>query len=64
MKQSLVFPFFCHISATTRQIESNKVWNSKLKLDLCNCVKTEIIEFIAPPQKPQKGHNFFGTPST
>ena len=47
------FAFFLyHKSATTCQIDSNKVPNSKLKPDLCNCVKTEIIESTAPPQWP------------
>ena len=36
--------------ALTCQIDSNKVSNSKLKLELCNRVKTEIIESTAPPQ--------------
>ena len=50
LKQPLILPFLCHKSATTCQIDSNKVSNSKLKLDLCNCVKIEIIEPTAPTQ--------------
>ena len=46
---SLILPFPCHKSATTSQIDSNKVSDSKLKLYLCNCVKIEIIEPTAPP---------------
>ena len=49
LKQSLILAFLCHKSATTRQIDSNKISNSTLKLELCNCVKTEIIESTAPP---------------
>ena len=43
LKQPHILPFLCHKSATTDQIDSNKVSNSKLKLDLCNYVITEII---------------------
>ena len=47
LKQSLILPFRYHKSATRYQINSskvsNKVWNSKLKPDLCNCAKTEIV---------------------
>ena len=50
LKQPLILPFLCHKSATTCQIDSYKVSNSKLKPDLCNCVKIEIIEFTTPPQ--------------
>ena len=39
LKQSLILACICHKSATTCQVDSNKVSNSKLKLDLCNCVK-------------------------
>ena len=42
LKQPLILPFLCHKSATTCKIGSNKVSNSKLKSDLCNCVKIEI----------------------
>ena len=48
--QLLNLPFLRHKSATIRQIDSYMVSNSKLKLDLCNCVKFEIIEPTAPPQ--------------
>ena len=62
LKQPLIFPYLCHKSVTTCQIESYKVSKFKLKLDLCNCVKTEMIEATAPPQQPQKrGTTFFGT---
>ena len=47
LKQPLILPFLRHKSATTCQIDSNKVSNSKLKLDLC---KSEIIESTAPPK--------------
>ena len=50
LMQPLILPFLCHKSATTFQIDSNKVSNSKLKPDLCNCVKIEIIDSTAPPQ--------------
>ena len=52
LKQPLILPrlLFCQKSATTRQIDSYKGSNSKLKPDLCNSVKTEMIESIAPPQ--------------
>ena len=53
LKQPLVLPFLCQ-SATTCQIDSYKVSNSKLKVDQCNCVKTEIIENTAPPQYAHK----------
>ena len=33
-----------------------------MKPDLCNCVQTKIIEFIAPPQQPHMGQKCFGTP--
>ena len=42
-KFPLILPCFYHKSATTCQIDSNKVSNSKLKHDLCSCVKSEII---------------------
>ena len=32
LKQSLTLPFICHKSATVRQIDSNEVSNSMLKL--------------------------------
>ena len=49
-KQSLILPFLCDKSASNCQIDSYKVSNSKLKSDLCNCVKIEKIESTAPPQ--------------
>ena len=54
LKQPLVLPFYCYKSASTHQIDSNKVSNSKLKPGLCNCVKTGITELMAPPQQPHK----------
>ena len=50
LKQPLILPFLCHKSATTCQIHSYKVSNSKLEPELCNSVKTMIIESTAPPQ--------------
>ena len=50
LKQPLISPFLDHKSATTCQIDSYKVSNSKLKPDLCNCVKSEIIEFTTPSE--------------
>ena len=50
---------------TTSQIDSNKVLKSKLKPDLCKCVKTEIIESMTPPQQRHKrgtGPNFLAHP--
>ena len=58
----IILLFLCHESATMCQIDSNKVSNSKLKPDLSNCVKTEVIEPTAPPQWPHKqGSIFWGT---
>ena len=54
LKQPLILPFLCRKSATTSQIDSYKVLNSKLKPDLCNCLKLEMIESTAPPQQPHK----------
>ena len=54
LKQPLILPFLCHKSATTCQIDSYKISNRKLKRDLCNCVKTDIIVSKAPPQFPYK----------
>ena len=59
LKQPLLLPFLCHKSATTCHIESCKVSNSKLKLDLCNCAKTEISESTAPPQQQHKRDTIF-----
>ena len=60
LKQPHILPFFCHKSATTCQIDSYKVSNSKLKPDLSKCAKTEIIELTAPPQQQNKqGANFW-----
>ena len=49
-KQPLTLLFLHPKSATTCQIDSYTVSNFKLKPDLCNCVKTEIIESTASPQ--------------
>ena len=62
LKQQQILPFLYHISATTCQIDSKKVSNSKLKPDLCSCVKTEMIEFTVPPQQPYKRGTIFGHP--
>ena len=59
LKQLITLPFLYHKSATTRQINSYKVSNCKLKSYLCNNTKSEIIEFIAPPQQPRKRGKFF-----
>ena len=48
IKLPLILLFLGHKSETTCQIDSNKVSNSKLKLDLCNFVKSEMIEPTAP----------------
>ena len=47
LKQPLICLFLCHESATTRQMNPYKASNSKLKPDLCNSVKTEMIEYTA-----------------
>ena len=62
LKQGLILSFLCHKLATTCQIDSNKVSNSKLKPVQCNCVKTKMIDATAPPQQPHKGAHIFGTP--
>ena len=54
LKQPLILPFRYHKSAITCRIDSNEVSNSKLKAELCSCVKTEMIESTAPPQQPHK----------
>ena len=59
LKQLLMLPFLCHKSATTCQIDSYKVSNSKLTPDLCHCLKHKMIESKAAVQK---GHNFLGKP--
>ena len=59
-QQPLISPFPCHKSATTCQSDPN----NKLELDLCNYVKTEMIESTAAPQyRPlatQTGQSFWG----
>ena len=59
LKQPFFFTFVCHKSATTCQIDSNKVSNSKLKPELCNCAITEMTESTAPPQHSKNRHNIF-----
>ena len=54
-----ILPFICHKPATTCEIDLNGVSNSKLKLDLCNCVETKIIGSTAPPQYPHKRGTIF-----
>ena len=49
LKQPVILPFLCHESATTGQSDSNKVSNSKLKLDLLL------------HSSHTNGHNYFGT---
>ena len=58
LKQPLILPFLCDKSATTCQINSNKISNSKSKICLCSCVKKEI-EYTAPPQWPHKRGTMF-----
>ena len=53
-REKCVLPFLCHKSATTCQIDSNMVSNSKLKPDRCNCVTTETIKATSPPQQQCK----------
>ena len=59
LKQSHILPFLCHKSTTACQIDSNKVSNSELKIDLCHCVKTEIIESTASVQRQHKQGTLF-----
>ena len=59
LKETQILPFLCHKSATTFQIDSYRVLNSKLKSDLCSFVKTEMIEYTAPPQYPHKRSTIF-----
>ena len=59
LKQPLILPFLCHKSATTCQIDSNKVSSSKLESDLCYCFKTGIIESTTPPQQSHKRGTIF-----
>ena len=59
LKQLLILPFLYHESANTSHIDSYKVSNSKLKLGLCNCAKTETIEATAPPQQQDKRGTIF-----
>ena len=46
LKEPLTLLFKYYKSAIMCQIDSYKVSNSNLKPDLCNCAKTEIINFI------------------
>ena len=43
LKQPLILPILCHKSAIMCQIDQYKVSISRLKPDLCNCVKSIII---------------------
>ena len=62
LKQPIILPLPHHKSATTCQSDSYMVSNSKLKLDLRSCLKTEMIESASPPKQPRKrGTNFLGT---
>ena len=58
-KQPLSWAFLCHKSAITFQNDSCNLSNSKLALDLCNCIKTEMVESKAPPQQPHKRGTIF-----
>ena len=63
LKQPHFGPILCPKSATTCQMDSRRAANSKLKHEPCNLVKTEIVEFTAPPQQPYKrGTIFLGNP--
>ena len=63
LEATTYFAFLSHKSATMCQINLNKVSNSKLRPNLCNYVKTKVIEFTAPAQQPHKrGTMFFGHP--
>ena len=58
LKQPFVLVFL--FSAINHcQIDSNKVSNPKLKSDLRNSAKIEIIEFTAPAQQPHKQGRIF-----
>ena len=59
LKQPLILSFLCHESGSTCRIDSTKISNFGLKLELCNCVKIEVIEYIAPPQQPHKRDTIF-----
>ena len=64
LKQPVILPFLCHKSATTCQIESCKVSHSKLKPDLCSCVKAEITERMAQYRSSHtNGTQFLGAQS-
>ena len=62
VKKPLILPFLCHKSATTCQIDSYKVSNSKLKPEQCRFLKDKMTESTAPPQQPHKRNTIFGTP--
>ena len=63
LKQAFILPFLHLKSATTCQIDSYKVSNSKLKPGICSCAKTEMIESTAPPQQLHaNGAQLFETP--
>ena len=63
LKQPLILSFLCHKSETPCQSDPYKVSNCKLKPDLWNYVKLEIIECTAPLLQPHKrATNFLGHP--
>ena len=61
LMQPPILPVLCYKSVTMCQTDSNKVSNSKLKPELCDCVKTEITEYTALSQQRD---TIFGTPHT
>ena len=59
LKQPLILHFLRHKSATTCQIDSYEVSKFESKLDLCKCVKCEIIESMASLQQQHKWGTIF-----
>ena len=59
LEQPLTLTFLSHKSATTCQIDSYEVSNSKLKPDLCSSVEIKIIESAALSQQPCKWGTIF-----
>ena len=47
LKQPRILAYLCHKSEVTSQIDSKRASNSKLKPNLCNCIKIEIIDLLA-----------------
>ena len=63
LMQQLSLPFLYHKLAITCQIDSGKVLNSKLKPDLCNCVKNRGNWIHSSSTgATQTRHNYFGMP--